>query len=95
MRHMLSTLMRALRTPTPTPASLDDAIPRELESLRRRVALLEDAEAQRAAEHHAMVDQLSRLYKRLATRIARETNGHASEESPLQLRNRLGRNHGL
>lgn len=88
---MLSTLLRVLRRPAPTPASLDDAIPVALESLRRRVAALEALELERAAEHHAMVDKLERLYKRLATRIAREaaSESNGSGESPLDIRRRL------
>jgi hypothetical protein len=61
---------------------------RELQQLRQ-------GEALRAAEHATMVDQLTRLYKRQAARIARsEGNGGApaqQEESVMDFRRRLGR----
>lgn len=53
---------------------------------------LRQDEARRAAEHATMVDQLSRLYKRVSARIMREPNG--TEPDPLstgELRRRLGR----
>jgi hypothetical protein len=70
--------------------------PDALGELVGRVAALERAEATRAGEHAAMVDQLERLYKRVSARIAREqpsNNGGAgrSDESVLSLRQRLGR----
>lgn len=48
-------------------------------------------EAQRAAEHANMVDQLQRLYKRVATRIAREGVPPEQEESTRQMLERLRR----
>lgn len=51
-------------------------------------------DARRAAEHATMLDALSRLYKRISARIAREDGGMApapDEESVLAMRRRLGR----
>lgn len=67
--------------------------------LEERLAKLERAEAQRSAEHFAMVDQLDRIYKRFVQRMARAdqtaakpvTPGSDNGESVLSLRNRLGR----
>lgn len=60
----------------------------ELQTLRQD-------EARRAAEHSAMVDQLTRLYKRVSARIVRDaeaSNGHApSDDTTGALRRRLGR----
>lgn len=59
---------------------------RELQQLRQE-------EVRRAAEHAAMVDQLTRLYKRVSARITREPNGTepADPLSTGELRRRLGR----
>jgi hypothetical protein len=73
---------------------------RELRELVSELQQLRQDEARRAAEHATMVDQLTRLYKRVSSRIAREgqtaaaaaENGHTqSEESVMELRRRLGR----
>lgn len=73
---------------------------RELRELLGELQQLRQDEARRAAEHATMVDQLTRLYKRVSSRIAREgqtaaaaaENGHThSEESVMELRRRLGR----
>lgn len=82
-------LSRLLRTVDETPSTTS------LTVLTARVAQLESAETLRAAEHHAMVDQLDRLYKRLVARISRQNaleSTNATEdrsESPLALRRRL------
>lgn len=63
-------------------------------SLYQRVEKLERAEATRAAEHAAMVDQLERLYKRVSARIARADRIEeppVEEESVLSLKQRLQR----
>lgn len=60
---------------------------RELQQLRQD-------EARRAAEHSAMVDQLTRLYKRVSARIVRDaeaSNGHSDTDTTGALRRRLGR----
>lgn len=80
---MFATLRSALRTL----ANLSDAVA----SLQRRVAVLETAETVRSAEHHAMIDQLDRLYKRLVVRIARAPRVDPPDESVLALRERLSR----
>jgi len=59
--------------------------------LAERLATVERNEALRAAEHATAVDQLSRLYKRLSAREWRAANGAKAEESPLDLRRRLGK----
>lgn len=88
-------LRRLLRTLLLTPAPLDGATSRAAEPLRRvdeleaRIVVLERAETLRAAEHAAMVDQLERLYKRIAARIARENGSQSSGESVLDLKQRL------
>lgn len=70
----------------------------ELRGLTRELQQLRQDEARRAAEHATMVDQLSRLYKRVSMRIEREAaaqldlpNGAHREESVAELRRRLGR----
>ncbi len=70
-----------------------DALSHALDALRERVVAVERAESVRAAEHAAALDAMSRLYKRVAARIAREqqpaTGDTPPEESPLDLRRRL------
>lgn len=99
---MIRTLLSALRTLLGTSPSAPSA--REValahptvpdastQSLLARLDAVEKAEALRAAEHAVMVDQLTRLYKRVATRIAREQEPHSDNgESVASLRARLGR----
>lgn len=63
--------------------------------LYERVLEIDRSEAVRNAEHAAMVDRLERLYKRMATRIARENGAVTAPtdngESVLAMRRRLGR----
>lgn len=61
-------------------------ITRELQTLRQD-------EARRAAEHSAMVDQLTRLYKRVSARIVREAESapQRNGETDLDFRRRIGR----
>ena len=55
---------------------------------------LRQDEARRAAEHSAMVDQLTRLYKRVSARIVRDAeaqaNGHTTDDTGAW-RRRLGK----
>jgi hypothetical protein len=64
-----------------------------LEALYVRVDKLERAEVERTAEHAAMVDRLERLYKRVSTRIARESQPEDAAPvpgvSPLALKRRI------
>lgn len=87
-------LLRRLSDP-PVTGHDDPQLLRRVEQLEERVRLLHGAvaeaqasELERAADHAAMVDKLERIYKRFATRIARE-GAAEPEESPLTLRNRL------
>ncbi len=91
---------RFLRTLLGIPAPLDGAtlsspVVRRDDELTLRIEKLERAEATRAAEHAAMVDQLDRLYKRVSARIARadrvDREEPALEESVLSLKQRLQR----
>lgn len=98
-----ATLARAIaRTPSTDQARLQalethiKALYDEAQQQRRQLTLFADDEARRAAEHATMVDQLSRLYRRVSARIAREgqspaPNGAHPEESVMELRRRLGR----
>jgi hypothetical protein len=103
---VLSTLWRALggaRNDTPPNLARVMALETHVKALydlgkenARELQQLRQSEALRAAEHATMVDQLSRLYKRQAARIARaEGNGKAlpepAEESVMDFRRRLGR----
>lgn len=106
---MIRTLLSALRTLNGTPPSRSTAHPTvpdaSAQALLARLEAVEKAEALRAAEHAAMVDQLTRLYKRVSMRIARsderelldreelhrEATHHHNGESVLSMRNRLGR----
>lgn len=89
--------LRALLATNPTgetPARVQ-ALETHTRVLYERITDLERAEMVRAAEHAAMVDKLDRIYKRITARIAyaaQHPNEPASNgESPLALRNRLGR----
>lgn len=102
---MLATARRVLRTLTSTPNTDNGAHIPDAEAVRRRVEALEThvkalydhvtelrrEEAQRAAEHATMVDQLTRLYKRVSARIAREPQPEATQpfESVLDMRRRI------
>lgn len=103
---MIRTLLSALRTPHGTPPDRSTVHPTvpdaSAQTLLARLEAVEKAEALRAAEHAAMVDQLTRLYKRVSMRIARsderdrdlldqEATHHHNGESVLSMRNRLGR----
>lgn len=91
---MLDILRRLLVTP-PDNARLA-ALETHTKVIYERLEDVERAEATRAAEHAAMVDQLDRLFKRISARMSRAdravTQGSDSaEESPLALKRRLGR----
>jgi hypothetical protein len=74
-----------------TPPCCETCVQR-LDLLERRVDDWARNEATRAAEHATMLDQLSRLYKRVAMRIARDSGETPTTgESVLSLRSRLGR----
>ena len=82
------------RTPDPSLARLT-ALETHVKALYDHIALLEREHTVRLAEHAAMMDQLNRLYKRMAQRVAREAPA-SEEESPLALRERLrSRKNGL
>lgn len=74
-----------------------EAQQRELDELGARLQLdvkrLKSESVEREAEHAAQLDKLSRLYKRVAQRIAQDgAQERASDgESVLELRRRLGR----
>lgn len=89
-RAFSAVLARVHEHPGTPPAAALHPPPSPTGDLVARVEALERAEALRAAEHAAMVDQLSRLYKRVATRIAREAPTEAGD-SPLTFRRRLGK----
>lgn len=65
--------------------------------LTRELQTLRQDEARRAAEHSTMVDQLTRLYKRVSARILRDAEGNGvthpsdSDDSTGAWRRRLGR----
>lgn len=65
----------------------------ELRAMQRELQQLREDEVRRAAEHATMVDQLSRLYKRVSARIEREhqTTDSRNGESVAEMRRRLGR----
>lgn len=102
---VLGILRRVLATVPSNPTTLAVASSHEVDALARRVLalethvkalydhikLLESDEVKRAAEHATMVDQLSRLYKRVSARIARADVTAPEGESVLNLRQRLGR----
>lgn len=100
---MSSRLLHAVRTLLPAFAAtpkrahpdtpLVAALRAELDTLKARVDALARAELERQAEHAAMLDSLSRLYKRVSARIAREQppGDTPSGESTLTLRSRLRR----
>jgi len=71
---------------SPVDARLD-ALETTLRDVQSTLAKYTTAETERAAEHAIMCDRLDRLYKRMASRIARESA--APGESPLALRRRL------
>jgi len=82
------------RTPDPVLARVT-ALETHVKALYDHISLLEREHTVRLAEHAAMMDQLNRLYKRMAQRVAREP-ASAEEESPLALRERLrSRKNGL
>ena len=91
---MLSTLRRWLGTATPeagTPPQIV-LLTECVRQLEADVQGLLKAEIVRSAEHAARIDQLDRLYKRVSARIARgEGEPTHNGESPLALRQRLGR----
>lgn len=70
---------------------------RDAHALERGHQQLRQDEARRAAEHAAMVDQLNRLYRRMAARIAREAEhpltppSDSDGESVAAFKRRLGR----
>lgn len=72
---------------------------REARELTSQLQQLRQDELRRQAEHTGVVDQLNRLYRRMAARVAREAelNGKAlthpsdSEESVAAMKRRLGR----
>ena len=70
-----------------TTESLTEAVT----ALGARIAALEAREAQRSLEHVAAVDALDRLAKRITARMIRAEQAEPEGESPLALRNRLGR----
>ena len=98
---MLGTLWRALRTIKAGDLSrltaLEAQVAALLERERTMVAQLDmfrADETRRAAEHATMVDQLDRLYKRVAARIARESRdaphqAPANGETDLDFKRRL------
>lgn len=104
LRRALRTLFPGRSTAHPIPRE-DEARVAALEThtkalydhvreLTRELQQLRQDEARRAAEHATMVDQLTRLYKRVSARIAREeavTHPSDTGESVLALRSRLGR----
>lgn len=103
----LSTLRRLLggSAPASTHTQGDEARTSALEThvqalydhcreLTRELQQLRQDEARRAAEHSAMVDQLTRLYKRVSARIVRDaeaSNGHTQADDTGAWRRRLGK----
>lgn len=100
---MLSTMLkralqRWLSVPLDGSATQDlwgrqDALSITVTALAERIAECERGEALRMAEHAAALDSMTRLYKRVSARMAREHIGQGDEpangESPLALRRRL------
>lgn len=97
-----ATLARLTATETHTKALYDETaeLRAELRVAVRELQQLRQDEARRAAEHATMVDQLTRLYKRVSARIEREAqtedqraarNSVGHVESVAELRRRLGR----
>lgn len=105
--HILCVVWKLFRgRPAPPPApspqrdfSADsDYVIRALKDHHQRLLTLEANEATREAQHAAQLDALARLYKRVATRIAREApppvanaDAPSESESVLAMRRRLGR----
>lgn len=102
----LSTLRRFLggKPPASTNTQGDEARTSALEThvqalydhcreLTRELQQLRQDEARRAAEHSAMVDQLTRLYKRVSARIVRdaEAGNGATNDDTGAWRRRLGK----
>ena len=90
---LFSWFSRSRPASVPIGAEASPALQREVALLTERVRVLESAELVRAAEHTDVVQKLERLYKRLSMRLSRAGIIHDTppEESPLAMRNRLGR----
>jgi hypothetical protein len=89
-RHAVPTHQGTTRSEILVTAHPPDTVGPRVTELDARITAMERAEATRAAEHAAQVDQLSRLLKRFAQRIVREGT-QPDEESVLNMRKRLGR----
>lgn len=90
--NVLSRLWAALGGAGPQPRHLPERDDARLAALETHVSALYDHcrentrelqqlrqdEARRAAEHSAMVDQLTRLYKRVSARIVRDAEAQAN-----------------
>lgn len=91
-RHAVPTHQGTTRSEILVTAHPPDTVGPRVRELEERLTALERAETTRAAEHAAQLDQLSRLYKRVAQRIVREGNDTPPDtESVMSMRKRLGR----